>query len=254
MSKSAEPEKMKEAFPSPPNLPPKEFGFGRFHANLRPAVDLQVASLLIHLSPWLTKLSGSVLEVGCGAQPYRRLIPEICQYQGLDWVGSEEHFGYRAPDVIYHDGRSFPFEDNTFDRLFHTEVLEHVYDSEFFLTECHRVLKPGGEMFCSVPFQARYHYIPYDYWRFTPAALERMATSSGFRSTNIMPRGNDLVVAAYKNLSLVYRWLQGGWGSKVLGVIFSPLAVCALIAGQIWLRLRIGSPDDCLGYVMIAKK
>ena len=244
---------MKEKFPSPPNLPPGGSLKGKVFFILRKLADLQVASVLQHLTPWLSGLSGDVLEIGCGAQPYRHLIPEECRYQGLDWSRAEEHFLYKAPDTIYYDGGKFPFVDDTFFNLFHTEVLEHVYDKELFLAECKRVLKPGGRMFCSVPFQARYHYIPIDFWRFTPAALNKLLTEAGFNDIEITSRGNDITVAAYKIISLVYRWLQAGIGGKFLGLILSPIALVSLLIGHLSLNTNIGSEDDCLGYIVKAR-
>jgi len=242
-----------EHFPPPSNLPPGDSFVSNAVFAVRKLADLQVASVLQNLAPWLAQISGSVLEVGCGAQPYRHLVPASCTYHGLDWEGSQDHFKYRTTDTTYYRGGAFPFEDGSFDNLFHTEVLEHIYDKEFFLKECRRVLKPRGKLFFSVPFQARYHYIPHDFWRFTPVALERMLDEAGFADVVITPRGTDITVAAYKNVSLIYRWLQGGLVSKLLGIVASPFALVFLFVGHISLRYSLGSPDDCLGYAVSAR-
>lgn len=213
-----------------------------------------MASVLQHLKPWFATLSGSVLEVGCGEQPYRDLIPESCSYGGLEWEGSQQYFAYGNEDTTYYDGDVFPFQGESFDNVFHTEVLEHVYNTEGFLRECFRVLKPGGIMLFSVPFQARYHYIPMDFWRFTPAALERKLLEAGFADIQIKPRGNDITVAAYKMVSVFYRWLSGGVKQKLLGLAVGPIALFFLVAGHISLNIEIGSSDDCLGYTVTARK
>ena len=242
-----------EQFPSPPNLSPEGGPAARIRFLLRRLADLQVASVLRHLIPWIEKLSGSVLEVGCGAQPYRTFIPSGCKYQGLDWEGANEHFQYQAPDTAYYNGREFPFPDNTFDNLFHTEVLEHIFHKELFLSECNRVLKPGGRIFFSVPFQARYHYKPHDYWRFTPAALQRMLTDAGFTGIVVSPRGNDITVAIYKNVSLAYRLLQGGIAAKLAGLLLLPFTLPGLLPGHFTIKYpATGSTDDCLGFVVTA--
>jgi predicted SAM-dependent methyltransferase len=49
--------------------------------------------------------------------------------------------------------RGIPFDDNTFDVVYHSHFLEHL-DREAaasFLLECHRVLKPGGTLRVVVP-------------------------------------------------------------------------------------------------------
>ncbi len=160
-----------ERFEPPPNLAPEGLEGRALHV-LRRLLDLQVASVVRDLAPVLAAAAGGkVLEVGCGDSPYRRLVPESCRYRGLDWAGSE-NFRYRPREgVLRFDGGNFPLRDRSFDLVFHTEVIEHVWDTGNFLEECLRVLKPGGRLFFTVPFAARYHYAPHDYWRFTPSAL-----------------------------------------------------------------------------------
>jgi SAM-dependent methyltransferase len=243
----------REKCPPPPLRPPGASATGKLLFRLRILGDLQSASVLKILAPWLAGRNGRVLEVGCGAQPYRHLLPSECSYIGLDWGRVEEHFGYRVPSTVHYDGRVFPFADGSFDSIFHTEVLEHVYETSQFLGECRRVLKAGGEMFFTVPFQARYHYIPFDFWRYTPAGLKRMMGEAGFAAVEIIPRGNDLTVVAYKNLVLIYRWLRSGLFGKLLGVCAFPCALLCLLAGHLTLRWQVGSTDDCLGYGVRAK-
>jgi len=242
----------REKFLPPANNPPGTSLGGRVRYLARTLADLQIAAGLMQVKPWLSRISGEVLEIGCGAQPYRHLIPPECHYTGLDWEGAEENFAYRVPDTVYYDGGAFPFADGTYDHLFHTQVLEHVYRDAFFLAECRRVLKPGGSMFFTVPFQARYHYIPHDYRRYTPAALNQLVQEAGFGTVAVFPMGNDITVAAYKNLSLVYRWLHGGIVGKLMGLSCAPLALLFLLVGRLSLSLPVGSPDDCLGYAVIS--
>ena len=242
-----------EASPPVSNNPPGTTITGKLRFLVRSFLDMQVASVYRHLRPWLKEQSGTLLEVGCGAQPYRHLVPLSCRYTGLDWEEAEAHFNYHLPDTVYYSGGRFPFDDSTFDSLFHTEVLEHIYHAGVFLAECRRVLKPSGTMFFTVPFQARYHYIPHDYFRYTPAALEKVLAEAGFKRIEIRPRGSDITVAAYKNMSVLYRWLRSGLAGMTAGILLFPLALPVLIVGWLSLRLSVGSNDDCLGYTVTAK-
>jgi len=235
------------------NNPPGDTVVGKGLFFLRSLLDLQVASVRRHLRPWLQERRGTLLEVGCGAQPYRYLVPADCHYTGLDWEGAEANFNYRLPDTVYYHGDLFPFAGGSFDNLFHTEVLEHIYHPGQFLAECRRVLKPSGAMLFTVPFQARYHYIPHDYFRYTPAALQKMLGEAGFRQIEIRPRGSDLTVAAYKCVSVTYRWMRSGPAGILAGILFSPVTILALLIGAVSLRSSFGSPDDCLGYTVTAR-
>lgn len=49
------------------------------------------------------------------------------------------------------NGMKLPFDDNTFDKVICSEVLEHIPDYEAVLDEIHRVLRPGGYFCASVP-------------------------------------------------------------------------------------------------------
>jgi len=44
-----------------------------------------------------------------------------------------------------------PFEDNSFDVVFSTEVIEHLYNPHNLVNEAWRVLKPGGMFFITTP-------------------------------------------------------------------------------------------------------
>lgn len=172
---------------------------------------------------------------------------------------AEENFDYIKPDdVILYDGKNFPFENNSFDFLYHTEVLEHIIDPHLFLSECNRVLKENGSMFFSVPFQARYHYIPFDYYRYTPAGLKNILENAGFYDVEIEERGSDITVAAYKVIAVFYRMLLDtgikGLFNKILAIILSPIFCISMLIAHISLIFNIGSKDDCLGYSVTAKK
>lgn len=244
---------MAESFRPPVNMPGKTF-VGRLTFRLRPLLDLQMATLIRFLLPWLGSRSGKVLEVGCGGAAYRQYLPDGCEYQGIDWSGAADVFGYQADGILYFDGEEFPLPANSFDNLFHTEVLEHIPNPEKFLQQCNRVLMDGGALFFSVPFQARYHYIPYDYWRFTPSSLKILLEKTGFTEINIVERGDDITVATYKVVSLFYRLLLGSWPEKLCGVLLSPIAGLCLAIAQLSSRASIGSRDDCLGYCVTAVK
>ena len=244
----------KEVCPPPSNLPPGNSLQSKMAYGLRTYFSLMMASVLLDIKPWFASCSGSILEIGGGPQPYRHLIKKDCSYQGIDWEKSEECFKYKkAPDTIYYRGDIFPLSDNSFDNLFHTEVLEHIFDLNIFLKECFRVLKSNGAMFFTVPFAAKYHYIPNDYWRFTPASLKKLLEKAGFCDIIVNSRGTDITVMAYKVVSVIYRWLLGNIFAKILGVLCLPVLFIALLIGHLSLRLNFGSSDDCLGYTVTAK-
>ncbi len=117
----------------------------RLGAAVRRFFDLQAGSLWHDLVPVLTEAHGTLVDVGCGAQPYRGLLPSDASYVGLDTERAEEDFSYAMPDVLLigEDGR-WPLDDAQADFVLATETLEHVVDPPAFLAEAHRCIRPGG--------------------------------------------------------------------------------------------------------------
>ncbi|MDB5213312.1 MAG: Methyltransferase type 11 [Myxococcaceae bacterium] len=225
----------------------------RFAARLM--LDLQVRTVHRDMRKFLPGLSGKVLDVGCGQSPYRHMLGPGAQYVGIDFEGSS-HFEYeRESDVTYFDGKHIPLDDGSVDHLLCTEVLEHLTEPKVLVREMHRVLKKGGTGVVTVPWSARYHYIPYDYFRYTPSMLAMLFED--FARARIEPRGTDVSAITSKIIVLAFRPLLGGRRSPAAlfgTALLAPLALVAASVGQAALALELGSPDDPLGYTVWLEK
>ena len=221
--------------------------------------DLQAGSIWRDVASETASLSGNLLDAGCGAQPYRCLLPVSVRYQAIDSAAAQEDFGYIAPDTIYYAGNRWPVEEAAFDAVLCTETLEHVLNPKEFLREASRCLGPGGRLILTVPFAARWHFIPHDYWRYTPSGLKHLLQAAGFEAIHVYARGNALTVACYKNMAVVISLImpQGRRTWKTLagialGVSLLPFFLfCALLGN---LSLSSVGGDDCLGYTVLARK
>jgi SAM-dependent methyltransferase len=240
----------------PPVFAPNTGRLSRAAAGVRRFFDLQAASIWRDLTGPLSMADGTLVDVGCGAQPYRRLLPAKARYVGLDTASAADDFGYGVPDVrvIAEDG-AWPVGDGEADIVLATETLEHVPDPAAFVTEAQRVLRPGGRLILTVPFAARWHFIPHDYWRFTPSGLSLLLSRGGFQEIVVHGRGNETTVAAYKVLALLLGVALRQDESRRLYVGLRTLALAPLIfllatIGQRSLRQTAG--DDCLGYTVHA--
>jgi SAM-dependent methyltransferase len=243
----------------PPSFVPPTTRRARLVAALRRFLDLQAASVWADLSRLLPHCRGTVVDVGCGAQPYRGLLGSGASYLGIDHISAKEHFGYEVPGARYYDGDRWPVEDGAADVVLCTETLEHVLAPDRFLAEAFRCLRPGGQIVLTVPFAARWHYIPYDYWRFTPSSLAHLLGEAGFRGAAVYARGNALTVACYKVMALPLRLLlpqgRGALAALALRLLGLPLLPALLaLAALAHLSLRSGGGDDCLGYTAVASK
>lgn len=147
------------------------------------------SSILRSLQSQLPSFSGRFLDVGSGNQPYRSLLTNepsrVTEYVPLDLLDNKQ---YQEAEFTW-DGRTMPFEDDSFDCAMATEVLEHCPEPEITMKEVSRVLKPGGTFFFTVPFIWPLHDCPFDEYRYTPWSLQRHLSNSGFSEINVWPTG-----------------------------------------------------------------
>lgn len=99
-----------------------------------------------------------ILDMPCGRGFYLNMIRHVsaCRVVGaeLDWevmLKAKQNVGHL--DVALHNANIYalPYEDNTFDAVIFSEVLEHLEDDVQALKEAYRVLKPNGVLVATVP-------------------------------------------------------------------------------------------------------
>lgn len=103
-----------------------------------------------------TPVKGSELLIGCGNSRKKLLaMPGENEFKDVVTLDMDPNC---EPDVQWDlTHLPLPFEDETFEEIHAYEVLEHVGqqgDWKFFFKqfeEFHRILKPGGRMFCVTP-------------------------------------------------------------------------------------------------------
>jgi SAM-dependent methyltransferase len=238
----------------PPVFKPDTSARNRLENWLRRFFDLQAGSAWCDLRRELASAQGRLLDIGCGAQVYRSLVPREVIYRGIDTAEAKVRFGYDVPDTHYFDGDDWGVEDGSFDVALCTEVLEHIPAPAPFLARACRCLRPGGRLVLTVPFAARWHFIPYDYWRYTPSSLNLLLRAAGFDDVRVLARGNPLTVACYKAMTLQLALLLGraGLAKRAIGIVLLPvLGGLACIAN---LSLAADWGDDCLGYTVTARR
>lgn len=139
-------------------------------------LDRAIERLIRRLEPQRGEL---VLDYGCGEMPYRSLFGSGVEVEGADLPGNP-----LARWEVGADG-TIPAPDERFDIVLSTQVLEHVEDPKLYLSECARVLRPGGRLLLSTHGIMIYHPDPVDLWRWTWAGLERIVTEAGFRTVHL---------------------------------------------------------------------
>ena len=84
-------------------------------------------------------------------------------------------------DVLW-DKNKLPFENDVFDIVLMTEVLEHVENVDITLREINRVLKIGGLILVTVPFIWPEHEQPFDFQRYTSFGIKKIFDYYGFET------------------------------------------------------------------------
>ena len=113
------------------------------------------------------KESLTILDLGCGYEPFKKLFPKNSNYIGVDMSLNS------YADIIA-DNHQLPFKNNTFDIVIASEVLEHSSNEYQFIEELTRVSKNKALVFISLPFIFPEHGQPYDFQRLTKYKLKEL--------------------------------------------------------------------------------
>lgn len=101
-------------------------------------------------------ITGNVLEVGCGeGRGLELVIPRAATFTAVDKIEPViAKLQARYPSATFRAMNIPPLSgvpDNAFDRVISFQVIEHIEDDALFLSEIHRVLKPGGVALLTTP-------------------------------------------------------------------------------------------------------
>ncbi len=219
-------------------------------------LDLQALTVYRDIKKTIPHFSGNILDVGCGQSPFKFLLnPSATKYFGIDIVDAEK-FDYKNSLITPFNGEDIPFRDDEFGGVICTEVLEHVENYQKLINEIHRVMKKDGEAIITIPWSARYHYIPYDFFRYTPSSLKTMFRN--FSEVRIRNRGTDIANIANKVIVLWFRNLFPSqawkWVFVPVWIVLSPILLFVVLLAHLSLWFNWGSSDDPLGYTIAVKK
>lgn len=112
--------------------------------------------ILAGIINWLNPEGNNILDIGCHDGTLLSLVKNRNNnFFGLDasdWaVEQSRQKSVNVQQYFFDDSYSLPYEDNFFDIVIAGEIIEHIYDTDFFLEEIKRILKPNGKLLISTP-------------------------------------------------------------------------------------------------------
>ena len=194
-----------------------EYKRERLHPQPHDWLYLHLHDLRLLLESNQTDSHLKILDYGCGSSPYQTLFPNA-DYKRADFL-DVGNLDYRLDT-----NSRVPEADAQFDLILSTQVLEHVPQPEIYLSECFRLLKPGGKLLLSTHGTYEDHGCPHDLYRWTAEGLDLALSKAGFQNIRVqklttgpravlflMGTNLDLFQAKNKRALVIllgwYRWL-----------------------------------------------
>jgi SAM-dependent methyltransferase len=194
--------------------------------------------------------TGRLLDLGCGKVPlYEAYKGRVASATCVDWANSlhrNQHLDFEC-DLT----QPLPFDDEQFETVILSDVLEHIPEPMNLCREIRRVLVNNGVIIMNVPFLYWLHETPHDYYRYTEFALRRFAELADLSVLEMRVIGGapevitDILAKTIVNTPAV--------GSAIAGALqWLTMSAVSLGPGR-KLSTRTSSTFP-LGYFMVAKR
>jgi SAM-dependent methyltransferase len=189
----------------------------------------------------------TVIDFGAGDAPYRSLFDAAkARYICCD-LGE-------GAEVAIEPGRPVALADAVADAVVSFQVLEHVWDLDWYLGECARLLKADGTLILSTHGTWPYHPHPTDFRRWTRDGLVAELESRGFVIRELRPLLGPLAWTTQFR-ALGYHAVLSKL--PLLGPLLSA-GVCALMHLRMTIEDKLTPPEwiatNAAVYVVVAQK
>lgn len=199
---------------------------------------------------------GRLIDLGCGTKPYAETFaPYVASHFGVDYGDtSEMHYGAATKADLMVNGSKTGLPSDSFETILCTQVLEHVFETEDFIAECHRLLAKGGKGIFTIPLLWQLHAEPNDFYRFTSFAIRRLFENQGFRIVELRPTGGAYAALAQMRIISIYcreiKSLPLRAVRKVLNLARLPIVnwKAVHLDGLFW------NDKLCLNYLLVVEK
>lgn len=113
---------------------------------------------MLYLASKIKTHPKKILDIGCNDGTLLQLLGQkypAAKLNGLDAdtksINRCQKKGIGAKIYFFDDKTPIPFPDHSFDLIIAGEIIEHIYNTDMFLDEVHRLLTPKGYLLLTTP-------------------------------------------------------------------------------------------------------
>lgn len=174
---------------------------------------------------------GKLLDIGCKEKPYEEMLAShITKHMGIDHEGTVHD---KSKIDLFGTAYDIPVENEYFDTILCTYVLEHLEDPDKAIKEANRILKTGGCAIYTVPLFWHLHEEPRDFYRYTKYGLRYLFEKNGFEIVELKPLSGFWVTFGQELVYYLWRFRKGGklnpfwWIVPIVGIVIQ--GICYLL-------------------------
>ncbi len=147
-----------------------------------------------------------ILDAGAGPVRYKKYFTD-CTYLTQDFQSNKDL--HKDPDDLLQYGgidyvsdiTDIPVENNSFDAVICTEVLEHIPRPDMAIKEFSRILKSGGALYITTPLGSGVHQAPYHFYGgFSPFWYHFNLGKNGFKDITITSKRGFFALYALETI------------------------------------------------------
>jgi len=184
---------------------------------------LKTIALANHLNSWMYNsikpfCQGQILEIGSGVGNISEyflndnssiLLTDIrdgyCESLRMKFAGNKTLLGIETMNLVDEDfDKKYEKHFESFDSIFALNVVEHIFDDQMAVSNCYKLLKPGGQLVILVPaYQWLFNNLDTHlehYRRYTRKRLESLFLTSNF----------SIIRSRYFNAAGIIGWYVSG--------------------------------------------
>lgn len=165
---------------------------------------------------------GDLLDLGCGKVPFYPFYkPLVSSITCVDWGNS--YNGNEHIDVFCDLNGKLPFNDNSFDTIILSDVIEHLNNPLNTLCEVKRVIRNGGKIILNYPFLYGIHESPFDFGRYTKFQIQNWSNSLSFNILIEREYGGLIDILEHASIRILKKKRGGRFLEKLIYWIFTKI-------------------------------